>query len=107
MLTENKIIESLKSVIDPELNFDIVKLGLIRTVEIGEYFEEIKSYEYIKIIITLTTPMCPFADIIISDIRDNITELCFTNDVKSEINIDVSFDPPWTCPEDIRLEMGV
>ncbi len=107
MLTEDKILESLKSIIDPELNIDIVRLGLIRDIKIGEYFAEIKSYEYIKIIITLTTPMCPFADIIISDIKDNITELCFVAGVKSEIEVDVTFDPPWTCPEDIRLEMGV
>ncbi len=102
MLTKEIIIENLKQVIDPELNIDIVKLGLIRDINIGEYYEEIDKYEYVKVLITLTSPMCPFADFIIQDIENNIMQIS-----KSDITVDVTFDPPWVCPEELRLELGV
>jgi metal-sulfur cluster biosynthetic enzyme len=102
MLTKEIILEKLKEVIDPELNIDIVKLGLIREINIGEYFEELESHEYVNILITLTSPMCPFADFIIQDIENNIMQI-----TKSNILVDVTFTPPWECPEDIKLEMGV
>ena len=102
MLTKEIILEKLKEVIDPELNIDIVKLGLIREVNIGEYYAELEAHEYINILITLTSPMCPFADFIIQDIENNIMQI-----TKSAVDVDVTFTPPWECPEDIKLEMGV
>ena len=102
MLTKEIILEKLKEVIDPELNIDIVKLGLIREVNIGEYYAELDAHEYINILITLTSPMCPFADFIIQDIENNIMQI-----TKSDITVDITFDPPWACPEELRLELGV
>lgn len=102
MLTKEIILEKLKEVIDPELNIDIVKLGLIREINIGEYYAELNAHEYVNILITLTSPMCPFADFIIQDIENNIMQI-----TKSEVHVDVTFTPPWECPEDIKLEMGV
>lgn len=102
VLTKEIVIEKLKNVIDPELNFDIVKLGLVRDVEIGEYFEELGVHEYIKITMTLTSPMCPFVDTMIEDIENNIAEL-----EKGECQVELSFDPPWECPEDLKLELGL
>ncbi len=102
MLTKEIILEKLKEVIDPELNIDIVKLGLIRDINIGEYYAELDAHEYINILITLTSPMCPFADFIIQDIENNIMQI-----TKSSVAVDVTFTPPWECPENIKLEMGV
>jgi metal-sulfur cluster biosynthetic enzyme len=102
MLKENDIKDALQKVIDPELNIDIVRLGLIRSIEIGEYFEELNMHEYIKIIMTFTSPMCPFVDSILQDVEDNINILG-----KGQAEVEVTFDPPWECPEDLKLELGL
>ena len=64
MDTENKIeitkegmTEALKTVLDPELKMDIVTLGLIYDMKSGE--------DGIDILMTLTTPFCPYGDEII------------------------------------------
>ena len=49
----------------------------------------IKMYNYIKIIMTLTTPMCPFVDFIIQDVEDKINELEI-----GDCEIEITFDPP-------------
>ena len=105
MLTKEIIEDKLKFVMDPELNVNIIKLGLIREIVIGEYFEEIDKHEFIKVLITLTSPMCPFADYIIQDIENNIlaNDICGVEDV----SVDITFDPPWQCPEDLKLEIGI
>lgn len=84
-----KITNKLSEIIDPELNIDIVRLGLIRDIEMGEFDERFAMYNYIKIIMTLTTPMCPFADIIISDVEDKINELQI-----GDCEVELIFDPP-------------
>ena len=58
MTNNDLIFKKLAEVIDPELGIDIVQLGLIRSVEVSDY-------NFIKVVMTLTTPMCPFADMII------------------------------------------
>ena len=98
MLTQEIILEKLKNVIDPELNINIVDLGLIRSIDIGEYFEELNIHEHINILITLTSPMCPFADFIIQDIENNILEM-----QKGGVKVDVTFTPPWVAPENVKL----
>ncbi len=102
ILNKELILEELKKVIDPELNIDIVRLGLIREVEVGEYFEELSMHEYIKVLMTFTSPMCPFVDSMIQDVEDTINILG-----KGEAQIEVTFDPPWECPQDLRLELGL
>ncbi|MDQ5957195.1 MAG: hypothetical protein QG614_170 [Patescibacteria group bacterium] len=102
MLDKEKVLESLKKVLDPEMAIDIVKLGLILDIELGEYFEEIDAHDYIKVIMTLTTPMCPFADVLIQDVEDNINLLG-----KGEAQVELNFDKPWEPSEELRLEMGI
>lgn len=101
-INKDIILKELKKIIDPELNIDIVRLGLIRDVEIGEYFEELGIYEYIKVIMTLTSPMCPFVDALIQEVEDNVNLLGV-----GECVVELTFDPPWECPEDLKLELGL
>lgn len=96
------IIENLKQIIDPELHIDIVTLGLIRGIEVGEYYEEIGKHEYIKVTMTLTTPMCPYADHIVSEVKSIIDTLG-----KGECEVSLSFDPVWECPPEAKLLLGL
>ena len=65
MVTEKDelLIESLRSVIDPEIGLNIVELGLIRNVDINE--EE----ETADITMILTTPFCPYGPALIEQVR--------------------------------------
>lgn len=102
MLTKETVLNSLKNVIDPELGIDIVTLGLVLEVEIGEYIEEFNTHEYIKITMTLTTPLCPFADVLIQDVEDNINLLG-----KGEAQVELNFDKQWEPSEELKLTMGL
>ena len=57
------VMESLRSVIDPEIGLNIVELGLIREIEINE--EE----ETADITMILTTPFCPYGPALIEQVR--------------------------------------
>jgi metal-sulfur cluster biosynthetic enzyme len=102
MLKKEIILKELSVIIDPELHIDIVKLGLIRDIEIGEYYEELGKHEYIKVMMTLTTPMCPYADHIVSEVKDVVNLLG-----AGECEVSLSFDPPWECPQDAKLLLGL
>ncbi|MCZ7671967.1 MAG: iron-sulfur cluster assembly protein [Chloroflexi bacterium] len=52
---EDELLESLRSVIDPEIGLNVVELGLIREVNLDE------EADFAKITMILTTPFCPMA----------------------------------------------
>ena len=85
-LTIKAIKEKLNEVLDPEIGISIVDLGLIYGVEISEL-------EKVTITMTLTTPGCPLIGLIEEDIRLKIQQLGIK---KNNIEIKVTFDPPWS-----------
>lgn len=90
MATTEEIKEQMKTIKDPEIGLDIVTLGLIRKVTTDE--------DGTEILMTLTSPFCPFADKLISDVEREVKKMDGTGDVRVEI----TFDPPWEPPEDIK-----
>ena len=60
---EDELVESLRSVIDPEIGMNIVELGLVRNLEVDE------TNERAKITMILTTPFCPYGPQIIEQVR--------------------------------------
>jgi len=99
---EKQILENLKKVIDPELNFDIVKLGLIKKIEIGEWDANFQVFEEIKIIMTLTSVMCPFADTIIQEVEDNVNNLRL-----GEAQVELDFSEPWEPSMELKMQLGI
>ena len=97
-LTEESIKEALKDVIDYEVGLDVVSLGLIYNIDVDDS-------NNVKILMTLTTPMCPLGPMIISDVERKIKELG-----ANEVEVELTFDPPWS-PEmmdpEIRKAMGI
>lgn len=89
------VTEMLQTVIDPELGVDVWTLGLI-------YRVDIHSEKKIHIVMTFTTPLCPMGEQIKSDIDESMKILGYT-----DVTIDVTFDPPWKPPEELRKAMGV
>ena len=92
------IIERLKDVYDPEIPVNIYDLGLIYNVDIDEANKA-------NLIMTLTAPGCPVADILVEDVR----QAALAVDGISEADVELTFDPPWDksmMSEEARLELG-
>ncbi|GJM42868.1 MAG: hypothetical protein DHS20C20_31500 [Ardenticatenaceae bacterium] len=60
---EEELIESMRSVIDPEIGLNVVELGLLRNLEIED------EADTAKITMILTTPFCPYGPQIIEQVR--------------------------------------
>ncbi len=87
-VTEKDVRNALKGVKDPELNLDLVVLGLIYDIEV----EDTKA----DVVMSLTSPMCPVAGEIIEQAKEAVLGV----DGIEEADVQLTFDPPWT-PERI------
>ena len=83
-VTEKDVRNVLKTVKDPELNLDLVVLGLVYDIEVDE--------GDVHVVMSLTSPMCPVADQMVLDAENAISQI---EEVES-CKVDLTFDPPWT-----------
>ncbi len=95
MVQKESVIEVLKKVNDPELNIDVWTLGLIYNIDINE--------DNIKLLMTFTTPMCPYGPWLVDDIKKKLSEMKEINSV----NVEITFNPPWQPSEELRAMLGV
>jgi metal-sulfur cluster biosynthetic enzyme len=102
-ITEDKVRDELKRVIDPELFVNIVDLGLIYVVDIQPRDD---GKQNVNVEMTLTSPMCPAGPQLVANSRQVIEELEGVGD----IDIKVVMDPPWgpdKMTEDARDQLGI
>lgn len=95
---EERTVEMLKTVYDPEIPVDVYSLGLIYRIDVDDDFN-------IHLDMTLTAPNCPAADFIIEDIRMKLESI---PEVKS-VDINIVFEPEWNkdmMSEEAKLELG-
>ena len=95
---ENRIVEMLKTIYDPEIPVDIFELGLIYEVRIDED-------KNVEIDMTLTSPNCPVAESLPKDVEEKVASI---EDVVSA-KVNIVFDPPWDkdmMSEEAKLELG-
>ncbi len=86
MYSKEEIFKAISSVIDPEVGFNIVELGLIYDAKCDEDFN-------IFITMTLSTKACPLHQMILQWVEDAIKrELSDTKSVK----IDLVWEPVWS-----------
>ncbi len=105
-VTEDLVRSRLQSVVDPELDIDIVSLGLIYGVEV---IKKPRAKIQIHLTMTLTTPGCPLAGTIDYMVRQTFADLP-NFDVNKDIKLDLVFDPPWTqemMSQEARLVLGM
>lgn len=94
---EERVMEQIKSCYDPEIPVNIYELGLIYTVKVEN--------NDVNVQMTLTSPSCPSAEALPSEVETKIRTLADVNDVK----VEVTFDPPWEMSmmsEAAKLELG-
>ncbi len=96
--TEEKIVEMLKTVFDPEIPVDVYNLGLIYKIDVSDKGE-------VNIDMTLTAPNCPAADFILEDVRMKVESI----EGVTATNINLVFEPEWDkdmMSEEAKLELG-
>jgi metal-sulfur cluster biosynthetic enzyme len=98
MVTVDQVKKALRKVKDPELNLDIVVLGLVYDVAIDE--------GAVDVTMSLTSPACPVAGEIVNQARAAVEEV---PGVESA-NVELTFSPLWTpdrIPQMIRSALGL
>ena len=95
---EEKIVDMLKTVFDPEIPVNVYDLGLIYKIDVAEEGE-------VSIDMTLTAPNCPAADFIMEDVRQKVESIEGVNSA----TINLVFEPEGDkdmMSEEAKLELG-
>ena len=95
---EEKTVEMLRTVFDPEIPVDIYSLGLIYRIEVDDDGN-------LDIDMTLTAPNCPAADFIMEDVRLKLEGVPGVKEAK----VNLVFEPEWDkdmMSEEAKLELG-
>ncbi len=98
-ILEDKIVNVLKNIYDPEIPVNIYDLGLI-------YEHTVDDDGHVKVVMTLTAPNCPVADVMPQQVKDEISYLTGVKDV----DVEITFDPPWDqdlISDVAKLELGL
>ena len=94
---EEKVVEMLKTVYDPEIPIDIYALGLVYGIDVNSSTVNIKM--------TLTAPSCPAGDFMVEDIKQKVESI----DGVETCNVEIVFEPEWNqdmMNEEAKLELG-
>ena len=97
---EDKIIELLKTVYDPEIPVNVYDLGLIYRIELSDDLTKL------DVDMTMTAPSCPMADFIVEDVRQKLE----TIEGLTTVIVNLVFEPEWTqdmMTEEAKLELGL
>ena len=95
---EERIVDILKTVYDPEIPVNIYDLGMI-------YKIDVQDDSSVELDMTFTAPNCPAADYILEDVRTKVESV---EGVKSS-NVNLVFEPAWDqsmMSEEARVELG-
>lgn len=94
----DEVVAAIKTVYDPEIPVDIYELGLIYEINVF-------PINNVYVLMTLTSPSCPAAEVIPDEAKQKIQAIEGVNDVE----IELTFDPPYTMEmmsEEAKLELG-
>ena len=98
MPEQDAIVDALRGVVDPELNVNIVDLGLVYTVQSRE--------DEVDVEMTLTTPACPAGPEILRNAVSALEKL----EGVSKANVKLVMSPPWSpdrMSDAARDELGI
>lgn len=96
---EERIIEVLRTVYDPEIPVDIYSLGLVYRIDLADDGA-------LTVDMTLTAPNCPMADFIMEDVRMKLEGI----EGVTSVTVNIVFEPEWNkdmMSEEAKLELGM
>ncbi len=98
--TNEQVMEALKPVHDPEIRIGIVDLGLVYDVLVEETGK-------VLVKMTLTTPGCPYGEMLLTMVHRAVEEL----DGVTEVEVRLVWDPPWDpkemCSDGAKDMLGI
>jgi len=97
--TIEQIREKLREVVDPEINLNIIDLGLVYDIQYDN--------GDVLITMTLTSPGCPLGPIIRGEAYAKLKELPGVKDVDVQIVWDPPWDPRTMASEDVKMMLGI
>lgn len=95
-ITALQIIEKIRLVKDHEIGIDIYTLGLIYKITPKE--------DSVDILMTLTTPFCPFADDLMDSVKKKVCALGYD---ENNVRVELTFSPAWEASEEVRMMLWV
>lgn len=100
MITKEQVLDELKNVIDPELNINIVDLGLIYDMNIDQ------ERGNVEVTMTLTTPGCPLSMVFEEWVPAAVKNI----DGVREVRINLVWEPPWDpekMSDEVKEQLGI
>ena len=97
-ILKKEVIAAISEIFDPEIPVNIYELGLIYDVHVGENAK-------IDLVMTLTSPHCPVAEILPEQVKSRVELI----DGVNEVELELTWDPPWgpeMMSEAAKLECG-
>ena len=98
MQIEERVIDIIRTIYDPEIPVDIYELGLIYEVKIDDNGKA-------DVVMTLTSPSCPVAESLPLEVEEKVRSV----EGVTEGKVELTFDPPWDkdmMSEAALLELG-
>lgn len=99
LTVEERIVETLRTVYDPEIPVNVYDLGLIYRIDLDDN-------GILDVDMTFTAPNCPIADFIVTDVRTKLEGV----EGVAAVNVNVVFEPEWSqdmMTEEAKLELGL
>ena len=96
---KGRVIEAIQTVYDPEIPVNIWEVGLVYEVEVDDTGNA-------RIVMTLTSPMCPVAESLPVEVEERVAAV----DGVRSVTVELTWDPPWhpdMMSEAARLELGM
>ncbi len=96
--TKDDIYSAISKVVDPEVGFNLVEMGLI-------YDVELKDDGLVLVTMTLSTPSCPLHEMLLNWTKESVLKV---DGVKS-VEVNLTFDPPWSpdmANDDVKKKLG-
>lgn len=81
-----KVLNALRSVVDPEIGMNVVDLGFIKDIQTGQ--------DPVRISMVLSAPFCPLAGYIVAQVRERAESVLQGRKVEVEI-LNEPWRPPW------------
>lgn len=97
MDARNELLEEIRPVVDPEIGYSIVDMGLIY----NSYVEDGTAY----VLMTLTSPACPYAPELIKDVEKTLNNAGY-----DQVKLQIATKPAWNpemMTDDLKLELGI
>lgn len=98
-MLEHEVIEQIREVFDPEIPVNVYDLGLIYDIQIDDE-------KNVHIVMTLTSPMCPVAEILPGEVELAAAKAKGIG----RVSVELTWDPPFTLDrvsEDVKLMLGL